>query len=72
LQARHLAWGAWVVPAICSQHGLADLSTTMLVDLFVAIERRGRQQVHCRRVNEIVPHRSGRAGSTRNGWYKLS
>ena len=47
LQALHSAWDAWVVPAICSRYGLADLSTTMLlVDLFDAIERQGLKQVH--------------------------
>ncbi|MDP2007189.1 MAG: hypothetical protein Q8K45_16045 [Rubrivivax sp.] len=47
LQALYSAWDAWVVPAICSRYGLADLSTTMLlVDLFDAIERQGLRQVH--------------------------
>lgn len=47
LQALYSAWDAWVVPAICSRYGLADLSTTMLlVDLFDAIEHQGSKQVH--------------------------
>lgn len=47
LKALYSAWDAWVVPAICSQYGLADLSTTMrLVDLFEQIERQGPKQVH--------------------------
>ena len=47
LKALYSAWDAWVVPAICSRYGVADLSTTMLlVDLFDAIERQGLRQVH--------------------------
>jgi hypothetical protein len=47
LKALYSAWDAWVVSVICSRYRLADISTTMLlVDLFDAIERRGRQQVH--------------------------
>jgi hypothetical protein len=47
LKALYSAWDAWVVPAICSRYGLADLSTTMLlVDLFEQIERQGLEKIH--------------------------
>ena len=47
LKSLYSEWDAWVVPAICSRYGLANLSTTMLlVDLLEQIERQGRQQVH--------------------------
>ncbi len=47
LKDLYAAWDAWVVPAICSRYGLADISTTiLLVDLFDAIERQGLKQVH--------------------------
>ena len=47
LQALYSAWDAWVVPAICSRYGLADMSTTiLLVDLFEQIERRRLKRVH--------------------------
>ena len=47
LKELYAAWGVWVVPAICSRFGLADISTTiLLVDLFEQIERQGLRRVH--------------------------
>jgi hypothetical protein len=47
LKELYAAWDAWVVPAICSRYGFADISPTIpLVDLFEQIERQGMKQIH--------------------------